>query len=128
MARWLHKYLVLKYTFADYTKPFRLHYSTVKRDSGLLGEYARERAAIDALQKALYDLKESGVLSAVERGDVTGPRKKLLDIVFTIWPSFDFVKEVKAANKRQQVAQQEHSVGSAGGSRRIPVGLTGKSR
>ena len=36
LARWVHKQLVLKYTFADYLKPFEMRYSTVKRDSGLL--------------------------------------------------------------------------------------------
>lgn len=106
LTRWLHKYLVLKYIFADYTKPFRLSYSTVKRDSGLLNEYSRERAAVDALQQALDELKEKGVLSNIERTDQTGPRKKILDVSFTVWPSFEFVKEVKAANKRQQLAQQ----------------------
>lgn len=60
LTRWLHKYLALKYTFADYTKPFRIHYTTIKRDSGLLNEYSRERAAIDAVRKAFDDLQEKG--------------------------------------------------------------------
>lgn len=107
LTRWLHKYLALKYTFADYTKPFRIHYATVKRDSGLLNEYTRERDAMDAVEKALSELKKKDMLSSFERGNVTGPRKKLLDAVFTVWPSFEFIKEVKAANKRQQLAQQE---------------------
>ena len=100
LARWLHKQLVLKYTFADYSKPFEMRYSTVKRDSGLLDGYARERAAIDALETAFNDLKDRGVLSSSERKDITGPRKKLLDVTFKIWPSLEFIREVKAANKR----------------------------
>jgi hypothetical protein len=52
-TRWLHKYLVLKCTGADLLKPFSIHYATVKRDSGLLNDYSRERAAIEALEKAL---------------------------------------------------------------------------
>src|SRR4051812_21123796 len=35
LARWLHKQLVLKYTFADLTKPFETRYSTIKRDRNL---------------------------------------------------------------------------------------------
>src|SRR5215468_5423392 len=62
--------LSIKYTFADFAKPFRIHYATIKRDSGLLNEYSRERAAIEAVQKALDDLKEKGVLSSFERSDV----------------------------------------------------------
>jgi len=34
---------------------------------------------------------------------LTGPRKKLLDVVFKIWPSLDFIKEAKAANKRLSI-------------------------
>lgn len=105
LARWLHKQLVLKYTFADHTKPFETRYSTVKRDSGLLNGYARERDAIEALEGALLDLKECDILSSCDRTDITGPRKKLLDVVFKIWPSFDFIRETKAANKRLLLAE-----------------------
>lgn len=107
LARWLHKQLVLKYTFADFMKPFEMRYSTVKRDSGLLAGYSRERDAIEALGKAFSELKEREILSSYERSDVTGPRKKLLDAVFKIWPSFDFIREAKAANKRVNVAKDE---------------------
>lgn len=129
LTRWLHKYVVLKCTGADLVKPFSIRYATIKRDSCLLNEYARERAAIDAVDKAFKDLKEKGILHRLERKNVTGPRKKLLDVVFTIWPSFDFVKEVKAANKRQSDSAQKLSqVGSTGGLRRNALGTTGGSR
>lgn len=100
LARWLHKQLVLKYTFADLSKPFEMRYSTVKRDSGLLSSYSRERAAIEALETSFKDLQAQNIISSLERKDLTGPRKKLLDVVFKIWPSMEFIKEAKAANKR----------------------------
>lgn len=129
LTRWLHKYVVLKCTAADPIKAFTIHYSTIKRDSGLLGEYARERAAIDAVQKAFDDLKLKGVLNRLERRNLTGQRRKLLDVVFTIWPSFDFVKEVKAANKRQTDSVDKLiSVGLSGESRQNSVGTGGGSR
>lgn len=129
LTRWLHKYVILKCTGADPVKPFTIHYSTIKRDSGLLNEYLRERAAIDAVRKAFEDLKDKGVLNLLERENVTGPRNKLLDVIFTVWPSFDFVKEVKAANKRQTDALQSiPQVGLGGRSRRNSVGSTGGSR
>jgi hypothetical protein len=106
LARWLHKQLVLKYTFAELSKPFEMRYSTVKRDSGLLKAYSRERAAIEALETAFRDLQERDVLSSFERKNITGPRKKLLDVIFKIWPSGSFVREVKAANKRLLDAQK----------------------
>ena len=129
LTRWLHKYIVLKCTGADLIKPFSIHYATIKRDSCLLNEYARERAAIDGVQKAFDDLKNKGILNLVERKNVTGPRKKLLDVVFTIRPSFEFVKEVKAANKRQNDGMQKLSqIGLTGGLRQSTVGRTGGSR
>jgi hypothetical protein len=100
LARWLHKQLVLKYTFADFSKPFDIRYSTVKRDSGLLSSYSRERAAIDALETGFKDLQQQKIIGSYERKDITGPRRKLLDVVFKIWPSMEFIKEAKAANKR----------------------------
>lgn len=105
LARWLHKQLILKYTFADQFKPFQMRYSTVRRDSGLLEGYARERAAVDVLAKALVELKERDVLSTWTRQDETGPRRKLNDVVFTIRPSLSFIRETKAANKRGQLAR-----------------------
>lgn len=126
LTRWLHKYLVIKWTGADLMKPFSIRYSTVKRDSGLLNDYARERAAIEALENAFKDLQSKGIIASYEREAVTGPRGKLLDVVFKIWPSLEFVKEVKAANLRQSMALE--SVGLAGGSRRISGGSKGGFR
>jgi hypothetical protein len=102
-AAGLHKQLVLKFTFADLTTPFEMRYSTIKRDSGLLSSYLRERAAIEALETSFKDLQEQNIISSYERKDLTGPRKKLLDVVFKIWPSLDFIKEAKAANKRLSI-------------------------
>ena len=115
LARWLNKQLVIKYTFAELSRPFEMRYSTVKRDSGLLNGYGRERAAIDALETAFQDLKDQDVLSSFDRKDITGPRKKLLDVLFKIWPSCAFVRQAKAANKR--LSDSQKSVGIGGGSK-----------
>lgn len=127
LARWLHKYLILKYTFADHSKPFETRFSTIKRDSGLISSYTRERDAVQALEEALKDLNKRGVLSSVERKNITGPRKKLQDAVFTLWPSVEFVKEVKASNKRMLLAQQ-NPVGPGRGTGQNAVGPSRGSR
>ncbi len=106
LARWLHKQLVLKFTFADQFKPFVMRYSTIKRDSGLLGGYVRERKAIEMVEAAFASLIEKCILASVSRTDETGPRKKLTDVVFKISAHLDFIRETKAANKRQLVARQ----------------------
>jgi hypothetical protein len=110
LARWLHKQLALKYTFADLTKPFEVRYSTVKRDSGLLTGYSRERDALEALEYAFKELHQRDLISSYERKDQTGPRRKILDSVFRLWPSVEFIREAKAANKRLQVAHQTPAV------------------
>jgi hypothetical protein len=107
LARWLHRQLALKYTFAELTKPFEMRYSTVKRDSGLLNGYARERAAMEALQDAFKELRDADILLSCARKNITGPRNKILDAVFTLIPSLEFVTEVKAANKRKLIAKLE---------------------
>ena len=105
LARWIHKQLVLKFTFASLLTPFEMRYSTIKRDSGLLEAYARPRDAINALEQAFEELKSNGVLLQCHRKDVTGKRGKLLDVVFTLTPSLDFVRDAKAGSKRLALAQ-----------------------
>jgi hypothetical protein len=100
LARWLHKQLVLKYTFASPLNPFEVRYSTIKRDSGLLDAYDRQRDAIEALEAAFDELKASRVVHSIERKDITGARGKLQDVVFTLYASMDFIGDTKAASKR----------------------------
>lgn len=107
LARWLHRQLSLKYTFAELTKPFEMRYSTVKRDSGLLNEYSRERAAFEFLEEAFGELKSADILYSYTRKNITGPRNKILDAVFILTPSLEFVTEVKAANKRKMISKLE---------------------
>jgi hypothetical protein len=126
LARWVHKQLVLKYTFADLTTPFEMRHSTVKRDSGLLDGYKRSRDGIDALEVAISELKERGVLLGYKRKDSLGPRRKLLDVVFTITPHLDFIRETKAANRRQN--DSEKAVGLGRGSTPKAVGSGRGSR
>lgn len=104
LARWLHKQLALKYTFASLTTPFETRYSTIKRDSGLLEQYKRPRDAIEALEEAFTELKDHGVLLGCARDDITGPRGKLLDVAFTLTPSLNFVRDTKAGSKRLTLA------------------------
>jgi hypothetical protein len=104
LARWLHKQLTLKYTFASLADPFEMRYSTVKRDSGLLEQYTRPRAAIEALNDAFAELKAHNVLLGFHRKNLTGARGKLLDVAFTLYPSMEFVRDTKAGSKRLALA------------------------
>src|SRR5919106_3594174 len=104
LARWLHKQLALKYTFASVTTPFKIRYCTIKRDSALLENYSLGRKAVAALDAALDELKVQKVLLAVQKKEITGLRGKIEDVVYILTPFPDFVAQIKAANKRQSLA------------------------
>jgi len=103
LARWLHKQLSLKFTFASLANTFDILYSTVKRDSALIN-YKRERDGIDALDKAFDALREQSVLVRVERQEVLAERGKIEDVKYTLHPTQEFIREVKTANKRLATA------------------------
>ncbi len=116
LARWLHKQLSLKYTFASLTTSFEMRYSTIRRDSGLLDGYGLERKAIAALDAAFDELK-GHVLLDLKKQETRGRRSKLLDVVYTLIPSPDFVAQMKAANKRQLLAEEKAGGLSQAGTR-----------
>jgi len=103
LTRWLHKQLSLKFTFASFSTSFETRYSTIKRDSGLLDSYSRERKAIETLDDCIKELEASRVLTKYDKNPITGPRGKVLDVVYTLYPSSEFVKDMKASNKRLQL-------------------------
>ncbi len=101
MARWLHKQLSLKFTFASLTTSFEMRFSTIKRDSALLEGYKQKRQAVAALDAAFGELQEGGTLLGVHKKELRGGRGKLEDVVYTLTASREFVSAMKAANKRQ---------------------------
>lgn len=117
LARWLHKQLSLKFTFASLATAFEMRYSTIQRDSALLQNYTRERKAIEAVDEAFEELKAGGVLLMVKKSDLRGPRGKLEDVVYTLTAAPGFVTQMKAANKRlsQVEAKQGEAVDNLAG-------------
>jgi len=103
LARWLHRQLSLKFTFATDSSSFEMCYSAVKRDSALIN-YARERDGIAALTKAFEELCEQGVLLRFEKEGITGNRSKINDVKYILYPTAKFVREMKYANKRMAIA------------------------
>jgi hypothetical protein len=106
LGRWVHRQLVIKYTFASLMTPFEIRYSTIKRDSFMIN-YGRERAGIAALDHVMNELKQKNIIMDFQRHVVSGARRKTLDVVYTLTPSMEFIKEAKAANKRKALAQEE---------------------
>jgi hypothetical protein len=109
LARWLNKVLSLKYINASFMHPFEIRLSTIVRDSGLLSGYARLRDAITAVDSAFEELRLCNpplLGSAPKKTLQTGVRGKIQDAIYTLFPSREFVTEVKAASKRQSLAEE----------------------
>lgn len=107
LARWMHKKLSHNYTNASYTIPYQIWLSTIRRDSGLL-EYKRTNDAVRKFEEALTELKDNTVLVSYGREeDTRGERNKILDIKYSLAPHPEFVKDVKAANKRQKDSKEQ---------------------
>ncbi|AHB49955.1 hypothetical protein W911_04685 [Hyphomicrobium nitrativorans NL23] len=115
LARWLHKRLSHEYTNAHLTHPYRILYSTIDRDSGLLHN-CRTSANLKSIERALDELIAHRVLLATDsarRMDGASIR----DVLFTLTPHVDFVSDIKAANARAQEARTTID----GASNRIPI-------
>jgi len=105
LARWLHKLLSHRFVNASFMQHYSVLYSTLKRDSGLL-EHARINANTKALERALDELKAAGVLMDWQKEERRGGKNRIEDILYTLMADRLFVREVKAANKRQGDARE----------------------
>lgn len=106
LSRWIHKQLVVKFTFAGMlANPFEIRYSTIKRDSNLLNRN-RERNNVKDVDDALAQVKEAGALREIQKNVITAARGQIVDVVYLLYPSPEFVKEVKAANKRLKESKE----------------------
>lgn len=104
LARWIHKQLSIKFTFAGLaSNPFELRFSTIKRDSHLLnrGRDIDNRRDID---EALAQLVSVKVLRDVQKEPVIARKGKITEVVYRLFPTNEFIKEMKVANKRLQGA------------------------
>jgi hypothetical protein len=118
LARWLDKVLSLKYLNASFFHPFEMRLSTIIRDSKLLDGYGRLTNAVAAVDAAFEELRTCQpplLRLKPEKNTILGVRGKILDVVYTLHPSREFVAEVKAASKRQSLAALAKPGGDTGG-------------
>jgi hypothetical protein len=100
LARWLHKQLSIKFTFASMAgNPFEMRYSTIKRDSHLLNR-GRERDNRRDVEEAFGELVKHGVIREIQRQEVAEGKGRVVDVVYFLHPTPEFVRGTKAANKR----------------------------
>jgi len=113
LSRWLNKVLSLKYINASFIHPFEMRFSTIMRDSGLLNGYAALRLAVAAVDDAFEELQncQPSLLGCKPTKKlVEGSRGKIIDAIYTLTPSREFVAEMKAASKRQAVAADHYKL------------------
>ncbi|HRO48932.1 MAG TPA: hypothetical protein PLW75_02225 [Hyphomicrobium sp.] len=103
LARWLHKRLSHEYTNAHLTHPYRILYSTIDRDSGLLHN-CRTSANLKGIERALDELIDHRVLLGAD-SERRMDGATISDVLFTLTPHVDFVSDIKAANARANEAR-----------------------
>jgi hypothetical protein len=87
-----------------YTVLYQVSLSSIRRDSGIL-ECKRVNDDVRKLESALQELVDHKVLFQFSKEGRRGARNRILDIEYSLTPHRDFVREVKAANKRQQTGR-----------------------
>lgn len=107
LARWLYKRLAHYYTNAGLTTPIKLSFAAIWHESGML-ERSRVNNAIQELEEIFKVFQEISVFQSIERiKEIRGARNKIIDIVYEAHPHPNFIKSVKAANKRQSDAKEK---------------------
>ncbi len=99
LARYLHKRMAHIYSQASLMHPYMITLNGIARDSGLLN-WERPSANRQRMEKCLDELVKNDVLLSYDRIEICGPKNKIEDIKYSLFPSQDFVKNVKRANKR----------------------------
>ena len=103
LARWLHKLLCCKFVFASISgNPFELHYSTIKRDSSMLN-HGREIDNRIKVDEAIKKLINARVLMKMVVQPELGANNKIIDVTYFLYPTIEFIKEIKAANKKESI-------------------------
>lgn len=116
LSRWLYKRLVHRYRHASLMDTYHFMFSDVKQSSGLL----QQTRDIDNRRKmisALDELQNNGVLLSFDATELKEGRK-VVDVKYTVTGAPDFIREQKAANKRERdnlsKAQSLHLVDKSG--------------
>ena len=106
LSRWLHKRLAHNYVQASMFTPYTIRLSTILRDSGTQ-ESAQNYNNSRSVERALDELHSEKILLVVTKEILRGPRKRLIDIKYTLQPTIEFVSEIKRANRRTTILAEQ---------------------
>lgn len=98
LSRWLHKRFIHRYRNASIMAAYNFKMTSISRDSGLLRN-KRTNANMDAIDEALDVLIDKDVLVRWEK-DIRRTGNKIDDVVYKVFASSEFTREIKAAHAR----------------------------
>ena len=99
LSRTIYKRLINYFTYASFTTDYHFMYSDLK-NTGLLQQATEAKNRQKAIS-ALEELVKKNVLKSYTADSAAyKDGKKIIDVKYTVWPSQEFIKEQKAANKR----------------------------
>ena len=118
LTRWFHKRLAHNYTQAGVINPYSIKMSTILRDSGTY-QSPRPHDNVRRIDEALDELKADNVLQSTTAEVQRGPRNSIVDVKYTLYPTLEFIHEVKKANRRMSKLCEllPRNVGDVNGSR-----------
>lgn len=97
VSRWLHKRISHMFVQAALTNPYQILLSTIVRDSGMR-VYKTVSERMRQIEKALNELKENKVISEW-KSDLQKEKNKILDVLYSLYMSDEFIADAKKANK-----------------------------
>jgi hypothetical protein len=101
LARWLYKRLAHYWTNAGALSPITLSFAEIRSETGML-ERSRTNDAVKELEAIFQIFIDKKIFRPFKRmKEVRGERNKIIDIFYEAYPHEDFIKSVKAANRRQ---------------------------
>lgn len=105
LTRFIYKRLIGRFINANYMNTYHFMYSDIKQGSGLLRQ-SKESHNRQKVLSCLEELKEKSVIlsyTTEERKD----GRKIVEVKYTVTAHPDFIKEQKAANKRENLQEME---------------------
>jgi hypothetical protein len=97
ISRWIHKRMSHNYLQAHTEIPYKIKMSTIIRDSGMKS-YKKKYDCIVQIEKSLTELQRHNTIDKFEtKRELSG--RKILDALFILYVSEEFVNDIKKANK-----------------------------
>lgn len=108
LARYLHKRLWDKFSYADLFKSYDIRATTIIRDSGCVN-HSLFRRCIAEIDEALGELKHHSVIRVYEKHPELQGRK-LEDVFYKIYATLEFKDEMLSANRQERHLLEQAAV------------------